>query len=554
MIIDSDDEQAGSHGPAVEDKFEFEDEEDEIDPSQPYPSIIQHFNLDFGVAVMHIAVPQFSTTVESAISELGPAMLKDKIVFAAVCSDQKIRLITRSLYPPSPASKLHHAAGSGASDETLLELEAGSFPLDAVSVTFNKLEGSQWQILVASHSRTGPGLLLIHRVPITGKKQQGKIGFALSGDYATSPQKIPLSSPATRISFNPNLLSPYQSKQLLVVDRTGACRIYGYGPSYIPTSASAEGGSDLSTPTGSWLLTMYPGFNNNKLDTSVASPSFPHGNTGRKTVVDCQWTMGGKAVIVLLGDGEWGIWDIEGCGPGSGGKGILGRQSIKGGAMTAFTLSGWLDGAPVKSTSGRGSLGQASNSKFAPMTPSTRKTAEPVLFSGRAGQGHTDGQISVTPLPTASTTSIAEECVAFWFQESYYVIPNLRAYWESQARRTNGGSGNLFVTSSPASRMIRIDGVNLRGERCTGIALIPRESASKPSLPVELLITAEHRYVIVSDDTPTLRGPRQRAISQTRYQALPSTELDVTEIDEALSRMDNGNSLMPTRKQIDFLR
>src|ERR1700716_3755192 len=36
MIIDSDDERPGSHAPLFEDKLEFEDDHEEIDPSMPY--------------------------------------------------------------------------------------------------------------------------------------------------------------------------------------------------------------------------------------------------------------------------------------------------------------------------------------------------------------------------------------------------------------------------------------------------------------------------------------------------------------------------------------
>ena len=185
--------------------------------------------------------------------------------------------------------------------------------------------------------------------------------------------------------------------------------------------------------------------------------------------------MGGKAVIVLLADGEWGLWDIEGDGSAGGSKGILGRQSIKGGAITAFSISGWIDSAPVKSSSTKGATARTSNSKFAPMTPSTRKTVEPVLFSGRSGHGFARGKISVVRLPATSTISLAEESVAFWLEDSYCVIPNLRAYWDAQSRRNGGGSGNLFGVSNPMSRMIRLEGVNLRGERCCGIDQHPRE-------------------------------------------------------------------------------
>jgi hypothetical protein len=296
---------------------------------------------------------------------------------------------------------------------------------------------------------------------------------------------------------------------------------------------------------------MYPGFLSSKSDTPNVLSGTSLGNLGRKVVVDAKWAMGGKAVIVLLADGEWGMWDIEGDASEGGPKGILGQQSIKGGAITAFSISGWIDSAPVKSSSTKGATARMSNSKFAPMTPSTRKTAEPVLFSGRTSHGFARGKISVVRLPATSTISLAEECVAFWLEDSYCVIPNLRAHWDAQSRRGGGGSGNLFRGSSPMSRMIRLEGVNLRGARCCGIDQHPREATSKSLLPTEILILGEHRYIITSDNTYQSQGSRRHA-SHTEYQVTASRDLDVTEIDQVLSRMENGNSSTPRNELLAF--
>jgi hypothetical protein len=54
ISLDSDDE--GDSGKAFEDKPEFEDEEEEFDPSRPYPSILQELDLYFGTDVLHLTV------------------------------------------------------------------------------------------------------------------------------------------------------------------------------------------------------------------------------------------------------------------------------------------------------------------------------------------------------------------------------------------------------------------------------------------------------------------------------------------------------------------
>lgn len=587
MIIDSDDEGPGSNAPLFEDSLEFENGDEEIDASKLYPDIVQHFDLNFGAAALHIAVPPISSSAVDTASGLCPAMMNEQLIFVVACSDQRLRLITRPLSPPSPISKSRKDirstitasyAGNGKWGETVLELAGSPLPADGLSLTFVKADKisiasggtnlrktrststsrpaeDDWHILVASHSREGPGLLLIHRIPIITSRKDGKACYSLSRAHAGPSQRISLSAQATTLNFNPNISSPSQSTHLLVADKKGACRIYDCEPSHISVSVSSEslGSTNLGPQAGSWLLTMYPGFLGSKSDAPNTISGTSVGNLSRKAVVDAKWAMGGKAIIVLLSDGEWGIWDVEG-GPASGGsKGILRQQSIKGGAITAFSVSGWIDSPPVKSSSGKGASTRTSTSKFAPMTPSTRKTAEPVLFGGRSGHRFARGKISVVRLPAMSTTSQAEECITFWLEDSYCVIPNLRAYWDAQSRRSTGGSGTLFGGGSPTSRMVRLEGVNLRGERCCGVDQCSRGATSKSLLPTEILILGEHRYIIASDNSHQPLGPKQRAPASTEYQLMASRDLDVTEIDQVLSRMENGNFSTPIKQIASFL-
>jgi len=245
---------------------------------------------------------------------------------------------------------------------------------------------------------------------------------------------------------------------------------------------------------------------------------------------------------VLLADGEWGLWDIAGAGPGVS-KGLLGNYSIKGSAKTAFSISGWIDCAPIKSTSTRVTGFQAPG-KFAPMTPSTRKTVEPTLFSGRVGSGPVHGRISVTRLPTTSTIHSADECVVFWLGEAFSVIPNLVAYWEAQTLKNAGGQGNLFGHKS-ANHIIRLHGVDLRGERCCGISQsVGSASASKVNLPTDIIITGEHRFLIVSDvaslEMPHPLRQSKLAITHNEKQLASTGELDILGIDQALTEMEEG--------------
>lgn len=99
--------------------------------------------------------------------------------------------------------------------------------------------------------------------------------------------------------------------------------------------------------------------------------------------------------------------------------------------------------------------------------------------------------------------------------------------------------------------MLRIDGVNLRGERCTGLA----QSVVDGSTP-ELIIAAENRLVIVADlpesgITPNPRAPALESGAGQLQIAASARDLDITGIDQMLDRMDeDGSPLFAKRKSI----
>lgn len=490
MIIDSDDEAPA----AAEEEAEFEDEEAEADPSRPFPPVLQHIDLVFGTSATHLAV---CVTVQ------------DRIVFAATCGDSSVRLVSLPITPPSPERKAQNKSRKWG--ETVVTLSGFSTPADGVAMTFVKEQDEKSKssgcLLVASHSREVTGLLLLHKVPVLSVKKGENITEKLSQDHTAPFQTQYLSTPASSLDFS------LSSNNLLLADKTGAIRIYS---------------SDVAD--GSWLLTLHTDFI--KSDTAKFS--------SRKAILDTKWVLGGKAVMVLLSDGEWGVWDLQGSGPGTS-RSVLGGQGITGGSLTPFSISGYIDGTPIKSTS----RPTASTSKFAPMTPATRRTVEPALL-GSHNQSATAGLISTLPLPKTTTTSPPDERIAFWIEDAYAVIPSLRSYWEAQHRR----GANLF-SGAAGTKMLRIDGVNLRGERCTGLA----QSVVDGSTP-ELIFAAENRLVIVADlpesgITPKARAPALESGAGQLQIAASGRDLDITGIDEMLDRMDeDGSPLFAKRKSI----
>lgn len=529
-VISLDSDEEGNDGKAFEDKPEFEDEEEELDPSRPYPNVLQELDLHFGTDVLHLAVLPDSVLKADGPSSRGVDSLKQEIIFTAACADNSVRLVTIPLTPPSPKSKARPELrsdftianpGKGTWGETVVMLNGHQKPSDGVSMTVEfvneqKSQGSapaESHIIVASHSREVTGRLLLFSVTLKASKP------------AVEPfQSLYLASPAKSISFNPNL-SRQLNSHLLVADSIGACRIYDY-------KVSTKVVEELDSPAteGSWLLSLYAGFQNTKND-SQASPHFgTHAGFGRKTIVDAQWVSAGRAVIVLLSDGEWALWDIEGVGPGAS-QGLLGRQGVKGGSRSEYSLTGYIDAAPKSRTSGPP---QITSSKFAPMTPGTRKSTEP--FGSRGSNIALRGQISVLEVPSSSPTSPAEESVLFWLGETFTLIPHLAKYWAAHASKKSGssGAGSLF-TGPTGARIIKLDSVELQGERCSAVAQIARSSGQQS----DIVIVAEHRFVVVSTGKQTRKSEGRLVLVE---KSTNGGELDVIGIEQALAQMENGSA------------
>ena len=535
IMLDSDDEGSSQ---AFVDKPEFEDEENELDPSKPYPNILQVLDLYLGTDVMQLALLPNSILKAEGASWRSLEGLKQKIVFTAACADNTVRLITLPITPPSPMSKARDDfrvnfslanAGNGAWGETVVLLSGHQKPSEGLAMTVDIAGSSKQeqgrgdakpvgpQIIVASHSREVTGLLLLYRVSISSPKP-----------HQEPFQSILLSSPAKCIFFNPSL-SKQQSSHLLVADNIGVCRIYDFKLLVKNSLAEESSQESLIDEQGTWLVSLYPGFHNNKSETQTQHIG-AHAGFGRKTIVDAKWVSGGKAILVLLSDGEWGIWDIEGVGPGAS-QGLLGRQSIKGGSRSEFSLAGFIEGATTSRPSGPP---QIAGSKFAPMTPGTRKSIEP--FGSRAPSGPIRGQISVVDVPSTSPTNPAEESIVFWLGETFTIIPSLSKYWAANARKSANG-GNLF-NGTPGGRMVKLEHIDLLGERCSGVDQIVRTNASS-GLPSDILILGEHRFtLLLGKATSQSQSSNRIALVEKKTN---SGELDVIGIDQALARMESSN-------------
>ncbi|KAI8964168.1 hypothetical protein F5Y11DRAFT_112147 [Daldinia sp. FL1419] len=508
MIIDSDDEDTtpAVNGASFVDDPQFEES---LDEDAPYPEVVQTLDLEFGTAVFHLAaLPLTPCTAEDAAWG-GTDILKDRMVFAASCATREVFLITLPLVPPSPLSKaraelqetlLAGKAGNGKWGETMTLLAGQTKGSDALAMTLirpkaisersksteqSRPESSALpRVVVAAHSPEASGALRLWDVPLEDTPKTGRRIEPFQTEF--------LPKPLVSISFNPT-----HTTQLLCNASPEAVRIYDYALASMPPEDISEGPFPSQ---GSWLISFYPPF---------VRPS-----PARKPILAASWIAHGRAILVLLADGQWGIWDIDGVSPQ--GPALFGKpgSGIRGDALTEFNISGYVEGtSPLRNPASQRSSNGVSD--YTPMTPHSRRDALTISY-GPERFAPVRGGIVVTPLP-ASATSTADESVALWIggAEHVFVIPGVLKFWDAQIRKGAGGGVNLFSGAQP-TRMVRLNdlSVGLMGERCTGVGAIVRfvgnGSASlsgNEGLPVELLVCGEARVVIVRE-SETVVGTR----------------------------------------------
>lgn len=499
MIIDSDDEDTALIGKGVfVDNPEFEDFSDD---ESPYPEIVQTLDLEFGTAVLHLAaLPLTPCTAEDAAWG-GADILKEKMVFAASCANRDLFLITLPLVPPSPQSKaraelqeslLAGRVGNGKWGETTTPLEGQIRPSDGLAMSLIRskavLERSKSndrsrpessslpRVIVAAQSREASGILRLWDVPLEDASKVGRRIQPFQTEY--------LPKPLTSISFNPT-----HSTQLLCNASPDGVRIYDCALASMPPEDLSEGPFPSQ---GSWLITFYAPF---------SRPS-----STRKPILAASWIAHGRAIFALLGDGQWGIWDIDGLSPQ--GPALFGKagSGIRGDALTEFNVSGYVEGtSPLRNPASSRTSGGGSD--FVPMTPHSRRDAL-ATPNGPERLASVKGGIVVTSLPASSTTT-SDESVALWIggAEHVFIIPGVLKFWDAQIRKGVGGGVNLFSGAQP-TRMVRLNdlSVGLMGERCTNLGAIVRfvdnvdaNPSGNEGLPCELVVCGETRLVVVRE-------------------------------------------------------
>ncbi|KAE8372951.1 hypothetical protein BDV26DRAFT_80982 [Aspergillus bertholletiae] len=555
MIIDSDDESSAEPQKNEESRHGFEDDEPEIDPLFPLENILRQIDIPLGTRVVELAVPRILPETARSSLDPFPPMLKQSMVISAVCADLSTRVVTLPLAPPHPAQfevsswvqtlsisggvshqeiprdvgiTFTYQASESQGDEDMARSHSGS----------NGNGSGRWDLLVATHSAESSGLLIIHRIPVVEETDGSEVLYRLSENDIESRRRH-LPAPAQNIAFNP---SPYPSPRhstLLVTFHSGCVKVYSCFSTklYKASRRSSSPQNDFETE-GKWLVSLYPGFEQS-----------PSGIPLRKTIVNAEWVLGGRAIMVLMADGEWGVWDLEGAGPGTI-KGPLQRQSsvqgVTGGSLTAFSVSGRIL-SPLSGRAETSGPTAEQRSKFAPLTPHTKRVREDTLLKGatvRLTIPSLRGEISVYQTNSYRDT-LPDESILLRHGDQSAVIPSLLSLWRNAVKATG------TFDASNRCRVSAIQDITLMGEHLKGIGHLPaasRQTRQAEGGNYDALLVAEHRIIVLAprlkepDEPPALRGPVDDTPTvETDQLMLRRGELDVEGMGRLLSGMASNN-------------
>jgi hypothetical protein len=514
MIIDSDDDEpakTASQQPVP--AAEFEDEEEELDPDQPYPSFVQQLRLALNTEVLHIAVPQVPTVTALRPAESIPAVFATKMVFTVVCADCTVRVITLPLSPPADAAKEQPQSAKSQFGEEVVKVQGHQSIPRGTSMTWtsrtdptpddrsgeemevdgegdaattqarpsreqssgslpHKASEGGYDLLVASHSAEMGGLLKIWRFQLNET--------TLTATHPIAPYRsVILRKPASRVMFNTASYPKRRHSQLLITDSSGTARIYDV---FAPASHKRRANGS-SSETGGFVGTFRSGFESNKSSTYM-----PAALAARKPIIDASWVLDGHHITALLADGEWGIWDVDSKGPSPPANPL------------AFSLRGYV-GTSDKDTSagGASSPKRGGRSSLVPMTPNTRRRKEENLFQGSPSISAVapHGGISVASSPNLNG-GMAEDSVIIWYGNEIYRIADLHKFWSRTASASSGAS-------LPSPALALVQDTPLLGEAITSISQFDTTAqASRMAVPRDLLVSAEHRLIISTTTTQSL--------------------------------------------------
>lgn len=533
---------------ATADRAAFEAEEEELDgddgDDEACLPITQELTLSLGSRVLHLATPTIDKPSSSTddFDPDVPLMMQLNIVVVAACADSSVRLITLPLTPPTTAAKIHHTLGAQICDlapavpgQALSRAVALSWTSASANSTDVSMEpqDQRLDLLVALSVAGVAGALKFFRIPL---QFDDEIGPVIPSE-ATPFHTVQLATPPDRISFNSAVYPSPRHSQLLLADKKGFLKVYD--PLASETSATRPTSQDSSrpsaTPSPSWLVTFTTPFHLPKDNATTYA-----GLAKRKSILDAQWVSAGRTVLVLLSDGEWGVWNIDGGGPAS-------LTNATPTSLTTFTIRGDISQTSNAESSAASNLTTRTNHRLAPMTPNTRKARQESLFSGPSTttfENAHKGGMSVAATTTSHGTP--DDSVIMWYGGEAYHVPSLVSLWQRSVNSSGRDVGSLYGPG-----LAHIEGLDMSGETLNSIAQFPARSTNTAAnigniTHRDMIVTGEYRFIIISSVRPQTpakslfaRGEVAGSPKTTTFdlQLLEKGELDLGGVDRLLDGM-----------------
>ena len=594
MVIDLDEDDAPA--PQSAPVAEFEDDPEEVNPAKPYHTVLRFIDLSLEAACTHLAVATGSQlTPKSSLGSMSN--FSNNMMFAAALTDGSIRLIVLPLLPPSPevvdssqwnvfmtkitSPNSHRDLISSITMTITAELPTGQEDNGSKSrsrsrgrplSTKSESNDQAWYVLIASVSCTGNGLLLIHQIPLA---DGGRASPDAEDLYPIQRHFLGTNVSRCKLLFNPAPFPAERQSSLLVdLPDNGCVRLYQVKSSSSSSrgrrdsAATADSSASSSKSScrsqsqrGRFLLTMYTNF-----ETVSDHAELPR----RRRILDAVWTLGGRAVLVLLESGEWGIWDIEAAGPSSSdsatqnllqGKGNV--SGLHGGSITRFAVKGTVKmGRANTSTHASKELTAARVRSLAPMTPHTRKSRSGALFQETNADPTSSVEANETPYGAVyigqsvtdpvTGSRMQDESVTFSYQGHLTYIASLQTYWRAECR----GQGSL--DASVLARPVSLSSVRYGGERPHSFGHLSMATSSghlaeiRTAVPDLFLATGQRLILSLRplDVETDQESVNPAATSSLLMDRIPSTDqlllnqgvLDVDGMDQILDGMDRGTN------------
>ena len=568
---------------------------------KPYHNVLRFIDLPVDAACAQFALPAASQLAPKSSSGATP-VFSNKLVFAAALVDASIRLFVLPLLPPGP-----DAVDSSQWDVSVIKISSPNSHRDLITgismaITADTRTGQgeddqksrsrsrgrpastsekalrDWSVSIASTSCTGSGLLLIHQIPLG---EDGRPSPDAEDLLPIQRHFLRANLSKCKLSFNPAPFPAERHLNLLIgLPNDGCVRLY-----QVRASSSSRGRRDstatadsLASSTkssqksygqqGKFLITMYTNFEN--IDHEDEQPH-------RKCILDAAWVLGGRAILVLLENGEWGVWDLEAAGPTSSSatqnllKGRGNVSGLQGGSTARFAIKGTVK-TVRESSSNRASkdLTAAKSGNLVPLTSHTKNIRSGKIFQETSSTLSSAVERSETPYGAICTeqsaadpvagSKVPDECVTLCYQGHLTYIASLLTYWRAEAR----GQGTL--DASVLARPVKLPAVRFGGEHPHSLGyLFPRVSsgglAETRSAVPDLFLATAHRLLFsvgpldaeadndlgTTTTTPSVLMARNASTDQV---LLDRRQLDVEGMDQILDGMEGGVDTHPLSRSM----